>query len=103
MAKQSSRKVAIVTGASRGIGRGVALGLGEAGWTVYVTGRTLDVGESERPGRLLATAREIDEIGGAGIAARCDHRVAADSAALSALVDLAGGGEQPSRSLALAD
>jgi dehydrogenase/reductase SDR family protein 1 len=82
MAKQSSRKVAIVTGATRGIGRGVALGLGEAGWIVYVTGRTLDVGQSERPGTLLATAREIDEIGGAGIAARCDHSVDADSAAL---------------------
>jgi dehydrogenase/reductase SDR family protein 1 len=82
MANRSSSRVAIVTGASRGIGRGVALGLGEAGWTVYVTGRTLDVGQSERPGTLLATAREIDEIGGTGIAARCDHRVDADSAAL---------------------
>ena len=82
MAKRSSGKVAIVTGASRGIGRGVALGLGEGGWTVYVTGRTLDVGQSDRPGTLLATAREIDEIGGAGIVSRCDHRVDAETAAL---------------------
>jgi len=82
MANRSPRRVAIVTGASRGIGRGVALGLGEAGWIVYVTGRTLDVGQSERPGTLLATAREIDELGGAGMAVRCDHRVDAESAAL---------------------
>ena len=82
MGNRSSGSVAIVTGASRGIGRGVALGLGEAGWTVYVTGRTLDVGQSERPGTLLATARDIDELGGAGRAARCDHRDDTDSAAL---------------------
>ena len=35
-------KVAVVTGASRGIGKGIALGLGEAGATVYVTGRTIE-------------------------------------------------------------
>ena len=67
-------KVAIVTGASRGIGRGIALGLGEAGWTVYVTGRTLRDGESDRPGTLTTTAQEVSEKGGHGIAVRCDHR-----------------------------
>jgi NAD(P)-dependent dehydrogenase (short-subunit alcohol dehydrogenase family) len=46
-----SGQVAIVTGASRGIGRGVAVGLGEAGWTVYVTARTVRDGESNRPVR----------------------------------------------------
>jgi dehydrogenase/reductase SDR family protein 1 len=82
LTNRSSRRVAIVTGASRGIGRGVALGLGESGWTVYITGRTLDDGQSERPGTLLATAREIDESGGVGIAVRCDHRVDSECAAL---------------------
>lgn len=82
MTNRSPGRVAIVTGASRGIGRGIALGLGEAGWTVYLTGRTVDVGQSERPGTLRATAREIDEIGGVGIAVRCDHSVDTDSAAL---------------------
>lgn len=82
MVKPTTRRIAIVTGASRGIGRGVALGLGEARWTVYVTGRTLDAGQSERPGTLLATTREIDEMGGVGIAVRCDHRVDLDTAAL---------------------
>lgn len=76
------RPVAIVTGASRGIGRGVALGLGEAGWAVYVTGRTMRPGESDRPGTLAATAGEVAELGGEGIALRCDHRVDAETAAV---------------------
>jgi NAD(P)-dependent dehydrogenase (short-subunit alcohol dehydrogenase family) len=50
-------KVALVTGASRGIGKGVALGLGEEGCTVYVTGKTLRDAESNRPGSVTATAR----------------------------------------------
>jgi dehydrogenase/reductase SDR family member 1 len=58
--------VALVTGASRGIGKGVALGLGEAGATVYVTARTAP--------QLEATAREVTREGGKGIAAPCDHR-----------------------------
>jgi dehydrogenase/reductase SDR family member 1 len=67
--------VAIATGASRGIGKGVALGLGEAGCTVYVTGRTLRNGDSDRPGSITATAQEIDELGGTGIPVKCDHGV----------------------------
>ena len=58
--------VALVTGASRGIGKGVALGLGEAGATVYVTGRTVPQVES--------TARAVTREGGKGVAAPCDHR-----------------------------
>jgi len=81
-ASRPASRVAIVTGASRGIGRGVALGLGETGWTVYVTGRTLDAGQSERPGTLVDTSREIDKVGGVGIAVRCDHRDDADTAVL---------------------
>jgi dehydrogenase/reductase SDR family protein 1 len=82
MAIERSSKVAIVTGASRGIGRGVALGLGEARWTVYVSGRSLDVGQSDRPGTLRATATEIDGLGGVGIPVRCDHCDDRDTAAL---------------------
>jgi len=46
-------KVALVTGASRGVGRGIALGLGEAGATVYITGRTLEPGQAtvDLPGK----------------------------------------------------
>ena len=67
-------KVAVVTGASRGVGKGIALGLGEAGATVYVTGRSLDSSDDHR-GSLTQTAQEIDKLGGKGIAARCDHAV----------------------------
>ena len=68
-------KVALVTGASRGVGRGIALGLGEAGATVYITGRTVDEGQAavNLPGTISATAREVDELGGKGIPLRCDH------------------------------
>jgi dehydrogenase/reductase SDR family member 1 len=66
--------VAVVTGASRGIGRGIALGLGEAGATVYVTGRSTDAERSELPGTIDHTAAEVNAAGGHGIAAPCDHR-----------------------------
>ncbi len=67
--------VALVTGASRGVGRGVALGLGEAGATVYVTGRTTDADPpGDLPGTIDATARAVTSAGGKGIALRCDHR-----------------------------
>ena len=49
MAGSLRGKVAIVTGASRGMGKGVALGLGEAGATVYVTGRTVESGRLRSP------------------------------------------------------
>ena len=69
-------KVAIVTGASRGIGRGVARGLGEYGATVYVTGRTVDGGAMPdflKETGILRTAEEVTALGGVGIAHRCDH------------------------------
>lgn len=65
-------KIAVVTGASRGIGKGIALELGAAGATVYVTGRSVRPGRL--PGSVSATAEEIDELGGRGIAVPCDHR-----------------------------
>ena len=66
-------KVAVVTGASRGIGKGIALGLGEAGATVYVTGRTVEEGTAPLPGTIGATAEEVTRLGGQGIAVQVDH------------------------------
>ncbi|SDD01215.1 SDR family NAD(P)-dependent oxidoreductase [Rhodococcus tukisamuensis] len=65
----SERKVALVTGASRSVGKGVALALGSDGWTVYVTSR----GEVGTGGPLDATVGEIDARGGKGVAVQCDH------------------------------
>lgn len=73
--KSLAGKVALVTGASRGIGKGIALGLGEAGATVYITGRTVEEGKAavDLPGTIYQTAEEVSERGGKGIAVRCDH------------------------------
>ncbi|MEU6829742.1 SDR family NAD(P)-dependent oxidoreductase [Nocardia beijingensis] len=65
-------KVAVVTGASRGIGKGIALELGAAGATVFVTGRS--AAQGRLPGTVHATAAEIDAAGGTGIPFVCDHR-----------------------------
>jgi NAD(P)-dependent dehydrogenase (short-subunit alcohol dehydrogenase family) len=69
-------KVALVTGASRGVGKGVALGLGEAGATVYLTGRTVEEVKAAvaLPGTIDQTAAEVRQLGGQGIPIRCDHR-----------------------------
>lgn len=75
-------KVAIVTGASRGVGKGVALALGEAGATVYLTGRTLTPGSGPFPGSITEAASEVDALGGRGIAVPVDHR---DDAQVEAL------------------
>ena len=68
-------KVAMVTGASRGIGKGIALGLGEAGATVYITGRTRvgKPGDQGLEGTIDDTALAVSDIGGTGIALHCDH------------------------------
>jgi len=72
----ANEQVALVTGASRGIGRGVAIALGKASWTVYLTGRTTEEGATSLPlpGSLQSTAHAIDEAGGKAIPIRCDHR-----------------------------
>jgi len=69
-------KVAVVTGASRGVGKGIALGLGEAGATVYVTGRTIkDKTDVEKlGGTVFETAEAVTTLGGKGIPIPCDHR-----------------------------
>ena len=77
---QLSKTVALVTGASRGAGRGIALELGSAGATVYVTGRSIEGGPTTNdvPGTIDETAREVTSRGGHGLAVRCDHSNDAD-------------------------
>ena len=100
-----SGKIAVVTGASRGVGKGIALGLGEAGATVYVTGRTTQEGTDieKLGGTVFRTAEEVTVMGGKGIAVACDHRddvqteklfqrVKEENAQLDVLVNNAWGG-----------
>ncbi|MPZ79426.1 MAG: SDR family NAD(P)-dependent oxidoreductase [Actinophytocola sp.] len=81
-------KVALVTGASRGVGRGVARALGEAGAKVYVTGRSTRGSDTTEnlPGTVDDTADEVTTRGGTGVAVRCDHTVDADVEALLARI-----------------
>ena len=79
-------KVALVTGASRGGGKGIACVLGEQGATVYVTGRSVRGQPTTlgRPGTIDDTAEEVTARGGTGIAFRCDHT---DDAQVEAVFD----------------
>lgn len=72
--------VALVTGASRGVGRGIAHELGLAGATVFVTGRSREEGESTEglPGTVDGTARLVTDAVGRGVAVECDHTVERD-------------------------
>ena len=70
-----SAPVALVTGASRGAGRGIALALGSQGCTVYVTGRSETRDDSPLPGTIYETAERVTAAGGTGIAVRVDHAV----------------------------
>jgi NAD(P)-dependent dehydrogenase (short-subunit alcohol dehydrogenase family) len=80
----SGSPVAIVTGASRGAGKGIAVALGSHGCTVYGTGRSQKEGDASVPGTIHATAEAVTKAGGKGIAVRCDH---ADNAQIKALID----------------
>ena len=84
MAPRLEGKVALVAGGTRGAGRGIAVELGAAGATVYVTGRTTRVHRSEygRPETIEETAALVDEAGGRGVAVRVDHLEAAEARAL---------------------
>src|SRR2546426_6005220 len=96
--------VAVVAGASRGIGRGIALALGDLGATVYVTGRS--TGETRprdgAPGTIEETAGLVTGRGGLGVPLACDHtddaqiarmleQVAAEQDRLDVLVNCAWG------------
>lgn len=71
--KSLTNTIAVVTGASRGAGKGIALALGAAGASVYVTGRSKAEGDAPLPGTIYATAEAVNEAGGEGIAVACDH------------------------------
>ena len=99
--------IAVVTGASRGVGRGIAAAFGREGATVYVTGRTStsQSAESRRGETIEETAEIVNRNGGRGIAVRCDHlkdeetaelfrRVARESGRLDVLVNNAWGGNE---------
>ncbi|SDH71456.1 SDR family NAD(P)-dependent oxidoreductase [Pseudomonas panipatensis] len=84
--------VALVTGASRGVGKGIAVALGAAGMTVYVSGRSTQSGAARlrgqvMPGSIHETAAAIDAAGGRGIAVQCDHGDDAQVRALFQRID----------------
>jgi NAD(P)-dependent dehydrogenase (short-subunit alcohol dehydrogenase family) len=81
--------IALVTGATRGAGRGIAVALGEAGFTVYCTGRSTREQRSEidRPETIEETAELVTDAGGRGIAVPADHLDPAQVAALMERID----------------
>lgn len=84
-----SGRLALVTGASRGVGRGIAHELGAVGANVYVTGRSREGEQTtdDLPGTIDSTARLVSEAGGEGIAVECDHT---DDEAVAALAERIG-------------
>jgi NAD(P)-dependent dehydrogenase (short-subunit alcohol dehydrogenase family) len=75
-------KIALVAGATRGAGRGIACALGEAGATVYCTGRSTRAQPGHRPETIEETAALVTQYGGHGIAVRVDHTVETEVEAL---------------------
>ncbi len=83
----NEKPVAVVTGASRGAGRGIAIALGSHGCKVYVTGRSEKTGDAPLPGTIYETADAVTAAGGEGIAVRVDH---GDPEQIKALFDKVG-------------
>ncbi|ACK67031.1 short-chain dehydrogenase/reductase SDR [Rippkaea orientalis PCC 8801] len=71
--KNLKGKIALVTGATRGLGKGIAIGLGEAGATVYITGRSLHPSDENISGTLLETQQAVEKAGGVCIPVQVDH------------------------------
>jgi NAD(P)-dependent dehydrogenase (short-subunit alcohol dehydrogenase family) len=82
--KKLEGKIAVVAGATRGAGRGIATALGEEGATVYCTGRSVRGATTSRPETIEETAEIVTARGGRGIAVQVDHRVPEQVAAFSA-------------------
>ena len=84
MTRPLEGKIAVVAGATRGAGRGIATALGEAGATVYCTGRSVagSPGMKNRPETIHETADIVTARGGRGIAVRVDHTIPAEVASL---------------------
>lgn len=82
----SRPRVVLVTGASRGAGKGIAQAFGSLGDIVYVTGRSQKEGDAPLPGTVFATAEEITRRGGIGVPVICDHSDDAQVAALFARI-----------------
>jgi NAD(P)-dependent dehydrogenase (short-subunit alcohol dehydrogenase family) len=82
-------RVALVAGATRGAGRGIAVGLGEAGTTVYCTGRSTRQQRSEydRPETIEQTAELVTDAGGRGVAVQVDHLQSEQVAGLVSRID----------------
>src|SRR5258707_8719801 len=87
--KSLAGSVAVVAGATRGAGRGIARALGEAGATVYCTGRSVRGNRSpyDRPETVEETAETIGAAGGSAVALRVDHTIEAEVEALFERVD----------------
>lgn len=84
LGRASSKQVAVISGSSRGGGKAIAIEMGSAGWTVYVTGRTSlrEPSPEGIPGTVEETAEAVTRSGGKGIAVQCDHSLDLDVAKL---------------------
>jgi NAD(P)-dependent dehydrogenase (short-subunit alcohol dehydrogenase family) len=93
--KTLENKIALVTGASRGVGRGIAIALAEAGALVYMTARTSDGGVAQPEalsGTLEDTARQIAAFGGHAVPIACDHRNDDDTERVFDIIEQHGDG-----------
>jgi short chain dehydrogenase len=89
---RAARRVAWVTGTSRGVGQGVAVVLGDAGWVVYATARSSAAGRTTRlPGTVEESAEAVSAARGHGVAVVCDHRNDAAVAAVAARITVEQG------------